>query len=95
MSVEYKVSRIFTKIRSTGNIIPRDYQTIGGMWTVDTWEHPNIPDVKVQLMDEGWTTGIVSPELVVSTNGNGQVSFRRGGVEDLDALYELVEREIA
>lgn len=90
MSNEQKIAEIFSMFRSKGHVVPRDYQTIGGMWTVDTYAHDEIADVKVQLMDEGWTTRIVSDSLIVSANGNNRVNFERGNIDDLDTLYDRI-----
>jgi hypothetical protein len=45
-------NRIYHSIRTKKNYVKRDYETIGGMWTADTWEN----DIwKAQLLDEGCT----------------------------------------
>lgn len=49
------VGKLFKFIRENGTYLPRPYQTIGGGWTVDTWE---LNGVKAQLMDEGYTYAI-------------------------------------
>lgn len=61
------IELIYNKVRTEGEVVPRDYQTIGGMWTVDTWQLDSL--VKVQMMDEGWTKRIVTPNLVVAITG--------------------------
>lgn len=42
--------------------VPREYKTIGGMWTIDTWERNG---VRYQLMDEGYTQVITADGLEV------------------------------
>ena len=44
--------QIVSEIKVNENFVPRDYKTIGGMWTVETWAKE---DLKVQVMDEGYT----------------------------------------
>lgn len=90
MQVEQKVDLVFNFVRQHGKIVPRDYQTIGGMWTVDTWTHEELPGVRVQLMDEGYTHAVYTEDLyVVSTHGR-PVNFARGGAEHLELLVERV-----
>lgn len=67
--------------------VPRDYQTIGGMWTVDTWQKGNI---RVQLMDEGYTTVVDAPGLVITTGYNGQ-EYERYDLGDETAAVALLE----
>jgi hypothetical protein len=64
---------------------PRDYQTIGAGWTVDTWCREQ---VTIQLMDEGYTTVISAPGLKVTAGYNGKeyVRFDQGGEADIEAL---------
>ena len=52
-------------IKNKDNHIPRDYQTIGGMWTVDTWM---IDNYTLQLMDEGYTS-------IISFRENNSLSW--------------------
>ena len=44
--------RIWTNVKIDKNYIPRTHETIGGRWTVDTWEND---EWRAQLMDEGYT----------------------------------------
>lgn len=68
--------------------VPRQYQTIGGMWTTDTWQRG---DVKVQVMDEGYTTVITAPGLYVVSgyNSNTYVEFREG---DYGVIEQLIKQ---
>lgn len=43
------------QLKQKNNYIPRNYQTIGGMWTTETWKNDNL---RLQVMDEGYTTDI-------------------------------------
>lgn len=45
-------NEIYNKIKQPENYVKRPYQTIGGMWTVDTWA---TPEWRAQSMDEGYT----------------------------------------
>jgi len=47
--------RIFYNIKNTGKYLERNYKTIGGLWTVDTWIKG---EWKAQLLDEGYTAVI-------------------------------------
>lgn len=53
--------------------VPRDYQTIGGAWTVDTWKRGV---VTLQVMDEGYTKVIQAPGLRVFAGYNGKTTIR-------------------
>ena len=45
-------NKIYYDVAKPGNEVLRDYETIGGRWTVDTWKKG---DWTAQLMDEGYT----------------------------------------
>lgn len=82
--------RIYDLIRAVKQkqyYVPRDYQTIGGMWTVDTWKRGS---VTVQLMDEGYTTVVQAPGLHVVSGYNGKeyVEFRQGDLSIVDQTFE-------
>ena len=81
---------IFNFVRNTGAFVPRDYQTIGGMWTVDTYRSDKLPGVDVQLQDEGYTRAIVSDEVIASSCGGAAVVYRRGTEEALLKLAETI-----
>jgi hypothetical protein len=78
------VGKNFGKIKDTvktdENYVPRNFQTIGGMWTVDTWKKG---DIIFQLMDEGYTSVIRAPGLKV-TDGYHGIIFQEGGEDLLD-----------
>lgn len=66
---------LWNHLLQDGNYQPRDYQTIGGMWTVDTWQDNGIV---AQLMDEGWTRVIRAPGLIAVMTGDDAMRFDRG-----------------
>ena len=59
--------RLWSRVAQQNNYVPRDYPTIGGMWTVDRYR---LGDIECRLMDEGWTQVICAPGLRVSVDGN-------------------------
>lgn len=67
--------RIVQAVKHKDHYVPRDFQTIGGMWTVDIWRRD---DITVQLMDEGYTTRILAPGLDVSQTGLRDLEYREG-----------------
>jgi len=76
---------IFSNIRYDENYVPRDFQTIGGMWTVDTWQKNGIT---IQLEDEGYTKAILTDNLQVRLNYDNSLRFSKGSVEDLLILHD-------
>lgn len=72
--------RVVQAVRDKDHYVPRDFQTIGGMWTVDTWRRDGIT---VQVLDEGWTTRIMAPGLDVSQGGDGILRYEQGDLEVL------------
>lgn len=75
-------------VKKPENYIPRDYQTIGGMWTVDTWIYRG---VRVQLMDEGYTTVILAPNIQVR-NTLFNVFYEKGSLDDLTCILKTLEK---
>lgn len=83
------VQELIQKIRKEEFYVPRDYKTIGGGWTVDTWKRG---DIMVQVMDEGYTTVIRAPGLRIVTGYNGEeyTRFEEGTEADsVELLKEL------
>ena len=75
------------KIKKRENLIPRNFKTMGGMWTVDTYEKNGI---RFQLMDEGYTSRIfVMDELDVCLDCNDNLKFYKG---DENKLREVASR---
>lgn len=80
----YKIKKI---VQQKIYYVPREYKTIGGQWTVDTWKKK---DVTVQLMDEGWTTVIFSENFEI-INGGSSFVFEKGSMNELEeALQKLL-----
>lgn len=77
-------STIREKVKQPENYVPRDYQTIGGMWTVDTWLYE---DTKVQVADEGYTTIISTDKVIVREDYKNDILFDKGGEEELSQLF--------
>lgn len=57
------------KIKQPENYIQRNYKTIGGMWTVDTW---HLNGCIYQVMDEGYTQRISTEQFKVTKGYNGE-----------------------
>lgn len=91
MSPVEQVEAIFREIRRTGNLIPRGHKTIGSFWAVDRWDHPDYPNLEVQLQDEGSTSVVILAGVVhASTTYGRPVSYIRGNDEKIRELYEEV-----
>ena len=82
---------IFHSIAQKENYVPRNYKTIGGMWTVDTWEKDG---VKVQLMDEGYTRKIYSDCVEVTFNEFNGMVFYKGSLEDLENFSTCQNKQV-
>lgn len=54
--VERLFQEVVKSIKVTDNYVPRDFQTMGGAWTRDTWRRG---DITVYMEDEGYTTGLM------------------------------------
>ncbi len=77
--------QIILAVKQEKFYVPREYKTIGGMWTVDTWKRG---DVTVQVMDEGYTTRIIAPGLQVIDSYPNQITFQTGNESILNAIWE-------
>lgn len=87
-----KIEEIFQHVRSNGKYLERDYKTIGGMWTVDTWylEDTNLP-LRVQMMDEGYTSCVMLfPELHAMVTYNQEPKFYQGDEAALNELHDRI-----
>lgn len=84
------IKRVFIEIKkiimTTENYIPRDYQTIGGMWTVDTYK---MRDITLQVMDEGWTIKIFTDKVSVIEKGKN-LEIMKGTIIDLEEVLESI-----
>lgn len=85
MTLEDTFQRIVSVVKQPKFYVPREYKTIGGMWTVDTWVRD---EVTVQVMDEGYTTRIIAPGIQVTNSYPSPISFQRG---DKEMLYKLLK----
>lgn len=72
--------RLWSRVAQHHNYVPRDYQTIGGMWTVDLYR---LGEVECLLMDEGWTQVIRAPGLKVNYSGSSNEPVFIEGNEEL------------
>jgi hypothetical protein len=90
MTIENMFNEIYRFVRKDQNFIPRNYQTIGGGWTVDTWK---LNDVTVQLMDDGYTTVIFNENVYVYQTCTNPLVFTKGDEENLKNIYlELLQK---
>lgn len=79
-------SQVVGILRNPKNYVPRNYQSIGGMWTVDTWR---LGEATLQIMDEGYTTIIKAQGLKVIRSYVGRVEnirYEEGSESDMVAL---------
>lgn len=90
MNAKQQLNALFHHIRNNGEYVERDYKTIGGMWTVDTWRDKENHDLRVQLGDEGWTRKVLFPELIAYSTGDGPVVFSKGCEADLNTYYNQI-----
>lgn len=82
---------IVKQIKTPEFYVPRDYKTVGGVWTVDTWVRDG---VTVQLMDEGWTTRIISDTVAAMMSGTAKTPvFTVGSEADLEQLLQRLEQQ--
>lgn len=72
--------------------VSRNYQTIGGMWTVDTWKRDG---VTYELMDEGYTNVISADGLRVieGYNGENYVRYEKGNGQIVKDLIKKFQNE--
>lgn len=83
---------LIAKVKKTDFYIPREYKTIGGMWTVDTWSRDG---VTVKVMDEGYTTVVRADglEVISGYNGKEYVKYKMGDEETLKAVLGKLNEE--
>ena len=80
------INQVKMIVKKDGNYINRDYKTIGGCWTVDTWMYN---EVWFQLMDEGYTDRVyLKNKLDVYKNYKDDLFFKKG---DINTLKEVLE----
>ena len=88
-----KVKILVDLVKKTEYYVPRNYQTIGGMWTTDTYERDC---VRVQVMDEGYSTSVSAENLRVfilwdAKNNEDYIRFEIGNVEVVENLLKALE----
>lgn len=75
-------------VKTNANYVPRNYESVGGMWTVDTWK---LGEFRVQLEDEGYTMAVFAPGLVVRKMAYNGLAVTTGTEDDLvDIAYALL-----
>lgn len=82
-------NRVWEIIRKDENFIPRNYQTIGGMWTTDTWKKHGI---RALLQDEGYTRALVTETVTAYQTGDHPMMFLRGSKDELREEIEQFNR---
>jgi hypothetical protein len=88
-----KVKILVDFVKKREYYVPRNYQTIGGMWTTDTYERDC---VLVQVMDEGYSTSVLAENLCVfilwdAKNNEDYIRFEIGNVEVVENLLRLLK----
>lgn len=83
-----KLKTLVELVKQSEYYIPRTYQTLGGMWTTDTYERDG---VKVQIMDEGYSTCIISENLNVWILYDAKVNddylhYKNGSIDIIEEL---------
>lgn len=86
MTIPQLIAAIHHHVKTLGDYVPREHQTIGGMWTVDTWR---LDDVSVTVEDEGYTSSIIGPEIKVSHTYLKEPIFHKG---DLMGLVQVTNK---
>lgn len=89
MNANKVFNELYARVKTKENYVPRDYQTIGGFWTVDTWVKNN---VTAKLMDEGCTRVIMTNDLIVTQQYDYQkrenyLIFEKGDEDLLKETY--------
>lgn len=80
-------TRVKSIIKKEENYVERKSETIGGMWTVESWKKD---DIIFSIMDEGYTERIyIKDTLEVIKRYDNRLVFKLGTYEN---LVELVER---
>lgn len=84
-------SLVRKEVQKEENYIPRDYDTVGGMWTVDTWKKNG---VYFNIMDEGYTERIfVSDILEAVRKYDDSIIFYKGDVDTLGSVLNSLNEE--
>lgn len=86
-------NKIISDVKQNKNFIPRDYQSMGGMWTVETWIKD---DFKVQVMDEGYTTRLcyMSEGKVLWSIMDGVKGYTLDGITEEEFIENFTPEKI-
>lgn len=90
MRLRTSFDSIWQLVKRSNCFVPPQHNTIGGMWSVDTW---TMGDVTIQLMDEGWTRRIITPSFIAVQSGNREVEMTNGTPEDVVLLAAILYGE--
>jgi len=75
---------IFEALHRQEHYVPRPYQTIGGIWTRETYSKD---DVIVYIEDEGYSQGIMADNLHVRFEAaSGKMNYVKGNIKLLDEV---------
>lgn len=87
-----KFKAIYSFIKENGVDQNTHKGSIGGMWTVWTHNLSNfgLADYRCQLMDEGYSKQIITPNLVVWVGYDNKLDYRKGNENDLDKCYQEI-----
>jgi hypothetical protein len=72
-------------VKQPTNYVPRDYQTIGGMWTVEKYQ---LGDVVLAIMDEGYTTQISIGNVIAISDYSGHIRVISGTLDEFVTAAE-------
>lgn len=84
----HEIKSILKKDENYNN---RNYKTIGGRWTVDSW---NVRGIKLQQMDEGYTSKILykNAEVIQGYNGVEYIKFNNCDYKILDEIFSVLTK---
>ena len=85
MTPEEAYRLIRNKIRKNENYIPREYKTVGGMWTVDTWK---LGETSYNLTEGDSWIFHPNPRITVREDYSSNLHYEDGTEEDLITLAE-------
>lgn len=77
-------SHIEKVVKTKENYIPRAYQTVGGIWTVDTYKKG---EITLQVMDEGWSTRIFTNKIDAIETGRS-FKVNKGSIDDFVKVFD-------
>lgn len=80
-----KIKEIAFILRDIGEYKQPTIQSVGGIWTADTYVYE---DIYLQIMDSGYTRKIENDYLNVYINYAEEVVYIKGSVNDLHRLHD-------